>query len=234
MRPIDIARKLNISTSTLRNYETQGIVPPTERLSSGYRIYTEEHVAYFECILAMAPGFGMEVTSEVLRKLQVKDIHYALWIVKEKEAQLYDAQLMAKRAIESLQSHENNSGDKSLNEKWMTIGEVARETGIPSSTIRHWEKVGLITQSRDPKNGYRKFNSSHVRKMMLILTLRSSVYSSDLVSLKGAIKTLDHNNMEQMKEIAIHSLEYLNNMTKLQLRGMHYLYVLCKRLSLLD
>ena len=35
-RPIDIARKLNISTSTLRIYEDMGIIPPVKRSDSGY------------------------------------------------------------------------------------------------------------------------------------------------------------------------------------------------------
>lgn len=46
LRPIDIARKLNISTSTLRHYESWGMLPPVQRSASGYRIYTEEHAAY--------------------------------------------------------------------------------------------------------------------------------------------------------------------------------------------
>ena len=37
-RPIDIARKLNISTSTLRIYEDMGIIPPVKRSDSGYWI----------------------------------------------------------------------------------------------------------------------------------------------------------------------------------------------------
>jgi len=59
VRPIDIARKLNISTSALRHYEDWGIIPPVERGANGYRVYTEVHVAYFECIRAMNAGFGM-------------------------------------------------------------------------------------------------------------------------------------------------------------------------------
>lgn len=41
-RPIDIARKLNVSTTTLRNYEELGLIPPVSRSASGYRVFTEE------------------------------------------------------------------------------------------------------------------------------------------------------------------------------------------------
>ncbi|MFS0838372.1 MerR family DNA-binding transcriptional regulator [Paenibacillus sp. 1P03SA] len=40
-RPVDIARKLNVSTSALRNYEAAGLVPPAERTAAGHRTYTE-------------------------------------------------------------------------------------------------------------------------------------------------------------------------------------------------
>ncbi len=70
IRPIDIANKLGVSTSALRHYESWGIVPPVERAANGYRMYTEEHVAYFECIRSMAPGFGIQLTSRVTLLLQ--------------------------------------------------------------------------------------------------------------------------------------------------------------------
>lgn len=35
MRPVDIARKLEISTTTLRGYEERGLVPPTSRTLTG-------------------------------------------------------------------------------------------------------------------------------------------------------------------------------------------------------
>jgi DNA-binding transcriptional MerR regulator len=231
IRPIDIARKLHISTSALRNYEAQGIVPPTKRLSNGYRIYTEAHIAYFECIQGMAPGFGMEVTSEVLRKIQLKDVHAAFWLVKEKEASLYRNKKVAESTLQILQSQ---NCDLNAENEWMTIGEVSEQTMIPPTAIRHWEKIGLITASRDPGNGYRKFNGSQLRKILLIRSLRTSVYSLDVVQLKQAIEELDHDNVEKAITIAIDTLKYLDKVSELQLRGTHYLYILCRLVNLLE
>lgn len=61
-RPIDIARKLNISTSTLRIYEDIGIIPPVKRTDSGYRIFTQIHLDYFMCIRKMVKGYSLEFT----------------------------------------------------------------------------------------------------------------------------------------------------------------------------
>ncbi|MED4129605.1 MerR family DNA-binding transcriptional regulator [Shouchella miscanthi] len=89
MRPVDIARKLSVSTSTLRNYEVRGIIPITERLPTGYRVYTEEHLAYLECIVAMSPGFGMDITSAVLKNLQQKKLNSTLWMINELQVANY-------------------------------------------------------------------------------------------------------------------------------------------------
>src|SRR5690606_5077014 len=63
--------------------------PPVPRAANGYRVYTEEHVAYFECIRAMIPGFGIPITREVVRKLQKQEVDEALWLVNEQQALLH-------------------------------------------------------------------------------------------------------------------------------------------------
>lgn len=234
IRPIDIATKLNISTSALRNYEAQGIVPPTKRSASGYRIYTEEHIAYFECIQAMAPGFGMDVTKDVLCKIQSEEVDTALRLVNQVQANLYRDTILAEETIHVLASNELNFLDSGESKEWMTIGEVSAATNIPSSTIRYWEKIGLITSSRDSRNRYRIFNQSQIRKIILLRTLRPAVYSYDLVGLKQAIGAMDHNDLEHAKKIAQDSLAYLNNINQEQLRGGYYLYRLCRLLDLID
>ncbi len=90
MRPKKMAAKFRISASTIRNYEAKDLIPPAERSSNGYRIYTNQHTAYLSCIQAMAPAFGMEVTAEVLRCLHQDKPQDALWIIREKEVALYE------------------------------------------------------------------------------------------------------------------------------------------------
>ncbi|HZG57190.1 MerR family transcriptional regulator [Paenibacillus sp.] len=229
-RPIDIARKLCISTSALRHYEAWGIVPAIERSSNGYRVYTDEHVAYFECIRAMGPGFGMKLTSEVLRKIQQKDVNSALWLVNEAQVSLHREKFIAEKTIQLLESKELDNLDKGKERKEMTIGEVSAETEIPSSAIRYWEKTGLIKLTRD-ENGYRTFTNSHVRQILLIRTLRTANYPLETVL--HILKELDQNNVEQARKIARNSLENLHMKNHDQLRGMHYLYNLCRKVNLL-
>lgn len=57
IRPIDIARKLGISRTTVRVYEELNLIPATNRTKTGYRIYTNEHMAFFICVREMLVSF---------------------------------------------------------------------------------------------------------------------------------------------------------------------------------
>ena len=80
----------------------------------------------------------------------------------------------------------------------MTIGEVAELTNVESSAIRHWEKEGLITPDRNPENGYRLYTPSQVRQILLIRSLRRTVYY--LESIKEIIQAVEHQSIEQAQK----------------------------------
>lgn len=228
IRPIDIAKRLNLSTSTLRSYETRGIIPTTERLGTGYRIYTEEHLAYFECIVAMSPGFGMEITTTVLKKLQQKNLNSALWIINEIQAVTYQEKELATRIIKDL----NNIVDsQSIANNLMTIGEVANKTKISTSTIRYWEKERYVNSKRG-ENNYRYFNSYQFIKILLMKLTQNAVYSHEIVQLKKSIRNLEEYNIEGAKSIVEECQQHLNKRNQEQLHGLYFLYRLCAKLGL--
>src|SRR5690625_2558618 len=86
--PIDIPIKLDVGTSALRHYEAWGIVPAAKRKANGYRIYTEEHQAYFQCIRAMYHGFGMATVRKIMPFIQKHQFTEALWHVNKVQADL--------------------------------------------------------------------------------------------------------------------------------------------------
>lgn len=51
-------------------------------------------------------------------------------------------------------------------DKQYTINEVARLLDISTDAIRLYEKEGLVTPLRNPINGYRYYNNSHMQKIM--------------------------------------------------------------------
>jgi DNA-binding transcriptional MerR regulator len=223
IRPIDIAQKLNISTSSLRSYEERGIVPKPERSSTGYRIYTEEHLAYFECIVAMSPGFGMDITSAVLKKLQQKELDAALWLINKAQVANYED----KFNIERVNKHLENLDQ----EHSMTIGEVSLQTNIPPSTFRYWERKGYINSKRG-ENNYRYYNSYQIMKILLMKLTQNAVYSHEIVQLKNFIRNLEEYDIEGAKSIVGECQQHLNKRNQEQLHGLYFFYRLCVKLGL--
>lgn len=222
IRPADIANRLGISTSALRYYEEWGIVPTVERGENGYRRYTQRHVAYFECVRAMSPGFGMDATKAVMRCLVAGKTDEALWRVSAEQASLHARKQMADQTIQVLDTDALDPVDRRGRPKRMTIGEASAKTSIPASAIRHWEKMGLVEPERDPDNGYRYFGPAQIRRILIIGTLRSAVWS--LETIREVIRELDHHNVEQARRIAREALRFLSELNRCQMRGIHYLH----------
>ncbi|MEG0772025.1 MerR family transcriptional regulator [Clostridium sp.] len=232
IKPIDIARKLNISTSALRHYESWGIIPKVQRSPNGYRSYTEDHIAYFQCIRAMLPGFGMDLIKEVLIKIQEKDIIAAILLVNKAQHNICSERMATERTIELLESQQLDENKFISSKEWVSIGEISSIAKVPSTALRHWERAGLISPSRDPNNGYRRYNSNHLRQILFIRSLKKSVYFLD--SIRTLIKQLENNNLDVVKKAAKDSSVYFDDILKHQLSGLHSLYALCKKLDLLD
>ncbi|KAF0818193.1 Transcriptional regulator, MerR family [Bacillus sp. ZZV12-4809] len=224
MRPIDIAKKLNISTSTLRSYEKRGLVPKPSRSPAGYRIYTEKHLAYFECIVAMSPGFGIDTTAAVLKALQRKKLDAALWIINSAQKAANEDKALIEQVKEHLQHLDS--------EKLLPIKDVSLNTSIPASTLRYWEKEGYI-QSKRGTNHYRCFNSYQVMKVLLMKVAQGAVYSNKVVQLKRNIRNLEDYNVEGVKDIIEECQVLLNKRNQKQLSGLYYFYRLCSKLGLL-
>jgi DNA-binding transcriptional MerR regulator len=55
-----------------------------------------------------------------------------------------------------------------------TIGEVAKETGKSTHTLRYYERVGLIPQVERSSNGHRRYTEDHVTWIRFLDRLRLS------------------------------------------------------------
>lgn len=68
---------------------------------------------------------------------------------------------------------DNDPGEdfaRALEQGWLPIREVARQTGVNAVTLRAWERrYGLIVPQRTPK-GHRLFSADHVQRIHTILT----------------------------------------------------------------
>jgi DNA-binding transcriptional MerR regulator len=224
MKGIEIAKKLKISTSALRHYESWGLVPKIERAKNGYRIYTSEHEAYFQCIRALNAGFGMDLVKKVMPLIINGKIHDALWLINKAQVDLYTEKETVQKTVDMLDSKaltELTDITKYRNKNYFTIGEVVKEANVSASSIRHWEKEGLLKPERHKESGFRIYSPSDVRRVLIIRTVQRVVYSLEIV--REVLLDIDKNNIVQAKEMALRSLQYIDNALVEQVRGIAFL-----------
>ena len=67
----ELAKRTGLSGTTLRYYESRGLLPPQERAESGYREYDDSSIERVETVLAAKRlGFSLE---EIRQMLQILD-----------------------------------------------------------------------------------------------------------------------------------------------------------------
>lgn len=54
----------------------------------------------------------------------------------------------------------------------LTIGELARLTGVNAKAIRHYESIGLLPRPQRQANGYRRYSLADVNRLRLLRHIR--------------------------------------------------------------
>ena len=161
-KTIDIARIIGIHVNTVRFYEKCGLISKPERLSNGYRVFTDLHIEQFK--LARA-ALQVEVLQNGLRKRAVDIIKASALGDYEKAMELtgrYIAQIdiekaNAEEAIQITHSILSGMGEKSVGmQRTYRRKETADVLGVTIDTLRNWELNGLFTVKRT-ENRYRVY-----------------------------------------------------------------------------
>lgn len=184
LRPSDLAREHDISTQAVRNYERDGFIPPAQRTSSGYRVYTETHAAALRAYLAVVQAYGYAVGGDIMRALGDSDLNTALAAIDRGHAQLLrDRSTLdtVERAVGDLSPAPDQEAGRDLHQtelrRSLSIGDLARRLGVTAATLRNWEATGILAPARNSKTGHRVFSASDVRDADLTHLLRRGGYS---------------------------------------------------------
>ncbi|WP_215635389.1 MerR family transcriptional regulator [Clostridium baratii] len=89
----EVAKKTNLSVSTIRYYDKEGLLPFIERTESGYRIFSESDVKMLE-IIECLKHTGMSIKDIKAFSNWVKDGDYSL-------EQRYEMFLERKKVVEA-------------------------------------------------------------------------------------------------------------------------------------
>jgi Cu(I)-responsive transcriptional regulator len=101
----------------------------------------------------------------------------------------------------------------------MNIGELARETGISTKLIRHYEDIGLIPKVSRTENGYRKYLEQDINYLRFVRRSRELGFSlEDIKKLMSLWKNKTRSS-SQVKVLAEKHLKELDKKLK-QIKDM--------------
>ncbi len=94
--------------------------------------------------------------------------------------------------------------------KLMTIGQLARKTGVTSRAIRHYERLGLVETPRRTDANYRLFDSDSVSRVKFIANCRSLGFSiPEIANFLQIMENPDH-TCSQVAELTRRHLDIVD------------------------
>ena len=148
----EVAAIIGIHPNTVRLYEKLDLIPKPERLSNGYRVFTEFHIK--QCRLIRL-AFQVEVLQNGLRKkiaqmIKVSatgDFDAAITLTKSYLKQIRQERRNAEEAIEIVEQILSGKAQENLH--YLKRKDVSQLLTISMDTLRNWEMNGLLTVSWD-------------------------------------------------------------------------------------
>jgi len=176
LRTIDVARRLGCSVQQVRNLEHDGVLPPTTRTPSGYRTWTEAHVQAAATYVSLAAGVGPVEAKSILRVAGNGTQDDVLALVDAAHARLHAERRDVQLAREAAVAISAEPFDDLRRTDAMTISELATALGVPTSTLRYWDRQGLVTPERAACSTARSYTPADVRDARVVHRLRLAGY----------------------------------------------------------
>jgi DNA-binding transcriptional MerR regulator len=178
LRTRDLALAGSISVQQVRNYEANGLIPKAPRSPSGYRLYTQQHLAALQTVKSLVHGYGWKRTSAIMQALHRGDLSAALTIIDERHADQARKRLQVEQTLVALRTLAAQSGPLHHFQRSqpVRVGEAARQVGVRVSAVHFWEQQGLLHPHRAPHSGYRLFDEYQMRRLRVVALLRDAGY----------------------------------------------------------
>lgn len=188
MRPIDLAGEHGLSAQAVRNYDDAGILPPTERTEAGYRRYTPRHAQALRAFLALRGGHGHRHAAEIMRAANRGDTESAYRLIDATHVALR-AERETRARVAATLGGLATTPPAPIRGRALSVGELARRTGLHPATLRDWETKGIVRPERDRVTGYREYGPECVRDVEIAVQARLGGYPlSRVVQLIAALR----------------------------------------------
>jgi len=183
LRTHDLAQAGHISVQQVRNYEANGLIPKAERSPSGYRLYTQQHLAALKAVKSMAPGYGWPRTSAIMQALHRGDLSAALATIDERHAELASKRFQVEQTLFALRTlaSQSDSLQSSHHSQRVQVGEAAKQVGVRILALHFWEQQGLLHPVREQHSRYRLYDEPQMRRLRVVVLLREAGYGFTVI-----------------------------------------------------
>jgi DNA-binding transcriptional MerR regulator len=179
LRAIDVARDAGISVQQVRNYEALGVLPPFQRTAGNFRVFTAEHVAAVRVVRLLSDGYGWERTRTIMRAVHSGDVETALSTVDSSHAELDRERAEIAGVLGAFATV--TAGTPPPARRQHRIGAVADAVGARTSSLRLWERRGLLRPARERGTGYRVYDEAELHRARVVALLRRGNYPIAIV-----------------------------------------------------
>ena len=183
LRTSDLALAGEISVQQVRNYEANGLIPQAQRSPSGYRLYTQQHLAALKTVKSMVHGYGWPRTSAIMQALHRGDLSAALATIDERHAELASKRLQVEQKLVALRTlaAQSDSKPRSHPSQRVRVGEAAKQVGVRVSALHFWEQQGLLHPVREQHSRYRLYDEQQMRRLRVVALLRDAGYLFNVI-----------------------------------------------------
>lgn len=93
-------------------------------------------------------------------------------------------------------------------------GELAKRTGSNIETIRYYERIGLLPNPPRSENGFRRYDESHLTRLMFVRRARGLGFTLDEV--QDLLRLVDggHYTCAQVQELALSHIDEIQRKIK--------------------
>src|SRR2546428_11410973 len=183
LRTHDLALAGHISVQQVRNYEANGLIPQAQRSPSGYRLYTQQHLAALQAVQSMVRGYGWPRTSAIMQALHRGDLSAALATIDSCHAELASKRLQVEQTLSALRALAAGSTpvQSSRHPQRVRVGEAAKQVGVRVSALHFWEQQGLLRPLRDQYSRYRLYDEQQMRRLRVVGLLLVAGYDLTVI-----------------------------------------------------
>jgi DNA-binding transcriptional MerR regulator len=181
LRTSDIAKAVGVHPNTVRLYERWGFLSPIPRSPSGYRLFSETHLAQMRLARTALHGVwpGRHIRQSALALVQraaAGDLGAALEQACAHLALVQAERDQAEAAAAFLKRWSQGVAADATVEP-LQIGQAAQRLGVTTDMLRNWERNGLIKTPRQPGSDYRLYGAPEIGRLRVIRMLLGAGYS---------------------------------------------------------